>query len=235
MIRDLAYMFLTSRRDLGFSTLGKILYSSSIIILLVLSRNVGNPLVYTTYPVVVLLVELIFLSVHKGYRVVFSGLKLMLVFVMLGVLLFMLSSLVGTPAPSAVEIIVGSIRMIAFFLAFTLFFQLITIREWLGILAKLGLHEYAVVLALTLSQVPLMLVYFSEAHTAVSLKYGKKTPGVLVTPLIYHSALTARSRLEALLQYPIRPLAQLTVFRWRDIYLYIIVLILALLLVYGYI
>lgn len=231
MIRDLAYMFLQSRRDPGFSTLGKATYSVGLILLLVASRTIGNQLLYYIYPAIVLLVELLFLSRLRGHRVVLNGLKLVALFTVIGVALTMFFPLPGGTRLQPGEAVAGAVRVVAFFLAFTQLFQLITVEEWRGILARIGLRDQAMAFTLALSQLPLTILYFSEALTTVSLKHRGVRKGSILTPLIYHAALSTRSRLEALLQYPVKPVhAELTVVRPRDAYLYLVLVTLASLL-----
>jgi len=228
LIRDLAYLFLQSRRDPGFSTLGKVVYSITLVVLLVFSRSISSPALYYSYPAMILLAELAVSSMLKGFRPVLNGLKLVALFTLVGIAFSYLATLMNAPAPSLPEALVGGVRLVAFFLAFTLLFQLLTVGEWEGILARMGLGSQAVALALTLSQLPLTLLYFSEALTTVSLKYRGKSRVSFITPLVYHTALSTRSRLEALLQYPIKPLhGELALYRSRDLYLYALLALLS--------
>ncbi|ACL10593.1 hypothetical protein [Desulfurococcus amylolyticus] len=234
MIRDLAYMFIQSKRDPGFSTLCKIIYSLGLIAVLTASRSISYSLYYL-YPAMILSLELAVLSWLKGYRTVVNGLKLIVVFTLLGAIISYLAVLAGMPAIPPSEMVTGAVRLVAFFLAFTQLFQLLSVDEWRCILAALGLRDQAVILTLLLSQLPLTLVYFSEALVTISLKYRGRRMGALVTPLIYHTALLTRSRLEALLQYPVKPsYSGLTLFRVKDIYLYIMLALLVLPLIPGF-
>ena len=229
MLRELSYMFTYSKKLEDYSTLARILVSSAIIALLLATRFLSRS---TTVEIarltLILSFELYLASRAREARGVLAGLKLILTFTIIGALVFYASYLLGWLAPNPVEIVPGSMRLVAFFLGFSLLFQLISLREWRGLMGKLGLNKQALALSMVMSQIPTTLYYLSEATTTIKLKYKGKRLYKVVVPLALLSFLTSRSLTESYLIYGAPTMAAgLSTHKKKDVHLYSLLIVLA--------
>lgn len=222
MLRELSYMFTYSRRLEDYSTLARVLVASTIIALLMFARFLSRDVsVEVTKLAPILSFELYLTSRVRERQGILTGLKLILVFTIIGALVFYLSHLLGWLAPNPVEIVPGALRLVAFFLGFSLLFQLISLREWRSILSGLGFKGQALAFSMAISQIPTTLYYLSEAATAIKLKYRGKRPYKIAVPLALLSLLTSRSLAESYTIYgPPAMDVRLTTHKTKDIYLY---------------
>jgi len=229
VLKELSYMFTYSKRLEDYSTLARILAASAIITLLLVTRLLSRS---TTVEVarltLVFFFELYLASRVREARGILAGLKLILTFTIIGALVFYLSYLLGGLAPSPVEIVPGSLRLVTFFLGFSLLFQLISLQEWRSLMSKLGLKKQALALSMVMSQIPTTFYYLSEAATTIKLKYKGKRPYKIVVPLALLSFLTSRSLAESYLIYGV-PITttRLSVHKKKDVYLYLLLVALA--------
>lgn len=220
MLRELAYMFLYAGEDRGLSTVCRVAAPLWLILLTLLSRLSPGSTAYYLIPFTVLLAELVLAGCVRGWRPVFNGLKLVLLFTLVSALIFALSALISPPAPSIHELASGVARIVSLFLGFTLLFQLVSLREWRSVLYRLGLRRQSLIVSMIMTQLPITLMHFSEALTTVRLKYAGKRLERLVTPLTYYTVLNTRNVVEAYAQYPPSTRTRLTSFRRRDVAVY---------------
>ncbi|MEM3805831.1 MAG: hypothetical protein QXM43_06155 [Desulfurococcaceae archaeon] len=176
----------------------------------------------------VLFVVLAIMSLVRGLRIVLEGIRLFLLFTLAGALVFYLSYILGWLAPDPVNIPVGALRLVAFFLSFSLFFQVLSLEEWRYVFSKIGLKTQSHLLSVTAAHIPVLLNYLSESAVAIKLKFKGKKLYKLVVPLILLSLYTARGLYEAHLIYgaTLRPRVKFTIFKKKDVLLYCIVLLL---------
>lgn len=220
MLRELAYMFLYAGEDKGLSTACRVTAPSWLILLTLLSRLSPGSIIYYLIPSATLLAEFALAGCVRGWRTVMNGLKLVLFFTLVSALIFVLSTLISLPAPSTPELASGVARIVSLFLGFTLLFQLVSLREWRGVLYRLGLRRQSLIVSMIMTQLPITLMHFSEALTTVRLKYAGRRIERLVTPLTYYTVLTTRNVVEAYAQYPPSLKARLMLFRKKDIVVY---------------
>jgi hypothetical protein len=223
VLKELTYMFTYSRTLEDYSVLARVLVASTTIALLMfarfLSRNIAVEVVKLA---LILSFELYLTSRVRETRGVLAGLKLILAFTIIGALVFYLSYLLGWLAPNPIEIVPGALRLVAFFLGFSLLFQLMSLREWRSILSKLGFKGQALAFSMAISQIPTTLYYLSEATTTIKLKYKGRRPYKIAVPLALLSLLTSRSLAESYTIYgPPAMDVKLTMYKKKDIYLYL--------------
>jgi hypothetical protein len=228
MIRGLSYLFLFSDKRLGYSVLSRIILILSLLIILILSRSVHNFYIYISYPIIILASEFVILTIIGRLRKVLSGIFMIAIFILIGIIIQLINVFLRLPAPGLTEIIIGSFRLTAFFIGFTLIFQLINVREWRSILSRLGLTEHAQTITMVLAQIPVILTYFSEALVTLRLKYKGRKIFSAITPLIYYTAQNSRNIIETYIMYPMKESREnINLFNKKDllIYIYIISLI----------
>ncbi len=223
MLRELAYMFLYNEKSKAYSTVGKAVFSLSLIFLLCSSTKLeGIP--YYAYPIAIACIELGVVSYLKGFYRALRAVTVIAFFMVLGSAVFAINKVLGYPSPQYDEIIMGAVRIFSFFLAFSLFFQLISLEEWRGIMIRLGFRNQALILSMISILLPLTLIHFSEALVAVKLKYGGKRLTSLVTPLAFLAVMNSRNIVEAYVLYPLRIEGEVSLFRPRDLILYGVVI-----------
>lgn len=223
MLRNLSYMLTYSNRLDDYSTLCRVLLTSSTIILLLTIRwSSTNVIVEVMRLTLVFLFELYLASLVRGLRGVLAGLKLIFLFAVIGTLVFCVSYLVGWLAPDPTTLMPGVLRLVALFLGFSLLFQLVSLQEWRSIISKLGLKNQAIVLSMVLSQVPTIIHYLSEAITTIKFKYKGRKPHKVAIPLTLLSFLTSRSLTESYLLYGLPICSELTLYKRKDSHLYLL-------------
>jgi len=222
VLRELSYMFTYSRKLEDYSTLARTLAAFTIIALLLITRFLSRDILTEIMRLTLIFsFELCLASHIRGMRGVLAGLKLILVFAIIGTLVFYVSCLFGWLAPNPAQIVPGALRLVVLFLGFSLSFQLISLREWRSLMSKLGLEEQALALSMMLSQMPTTLYDLSEAATTIRLKYKGKKPYKIAVPLTLLSFLISRSLTESYSIYgPPTMDAKLTMYKRKDIYLY---------------
>lgn len=221
VIRDFSYMFTYAKKLENSSTLSRILVALVAIALALLARVLSKSiLIEVIRLLLVLTLELLVASYFRGFRALIAALKLVLFFTTVGAIIFYVSHVAGWVAPEPTSIILGAIALLTFVLAFSLLFQLLSLREWRRIFALLGSKKYALLFSLVISQIPVTIYYASEAFTTVKLKYGGKRLHRVVVPLILLSLHSARSLLESHLLYGAFYETNLTLLKKKDIVLY---------------
>jgi hypothetical protein len=201
MLRELSYLLVHSKKLEDYGVVPRLVASTALLMLLLLSRFSGSSTTEALRMLVILAAALSLSSIAKGFKAVASGLKLVLVFTIVGFAIFYLNSLFGLARPSLEYVVLGSLRIVAFFACFSLFFQLLSPREWRVVLSKLGARRLSVLYSIALIQVPVVLFYLSEAVTTIKLKYGGKRLYRAAVPLVLFSVHTSRSLYEAHLVY----------------------------------
>ena len=234
MLREFSYLFTYSRRFENYSTLARFIFPSSIIILLFTSMHISRNLIVEVYMYTsIFLVELIMASHIRGVRSIINGLKLIISFIIVGSIVFYISSLLGWLSPDPFRIIPGALRLVAFFTALVLFFQVITIREWRRIFNALGLKKQSMLFSMIMLQIPTTMYYLSEAATTIRLKYKGKKIHKIVVPLILLSLYTSRSMIESYVLYGVSLESKLTLFKKKDIFIYTLLLTVTILVIFG--
>ncbi|MEM1628853.1 MAG: hypothetical protein QW551_06240 [Desulfurococcaceae archaeon] len=228
MLRSLSYLLVQSRKLEQFSTLSRLFTALFILAYLTYTRFEAGLRAEIIRTALVLSIVLAISTLIRGVRVVLEGTRLILLFTVAGALVFYLSHFMGWLAPDPVNIPVGALRLVAFFLSFSLFFQVVSLEEWRYVFSKMGLKTQAFMLSVTIAHIPVLLNYLSESAVAIKLKYRGRKLYKLVIPLILLSLYTARGLYEAHLIYgaTLRPRIRFTFFKKKDILLYSVVLFL---------
>lgn len=222
-IRDFSYLFIYSRKLENYGLASRLLLSVFFIIGSLTIR--ASPVEIMVFKLISMITgEIIVLSYFKGLRTTLSALKLVVFFISLGLFINALSVLMGYIPISFNDIVVGSLQLVAIFIAFSLMFQLISIREWKHLLKALGLREYSILFSMVMSQIPIVLYYASEAFTTTRLKYGNKRVYKFVVPLVLLSLYTSRSLVESYVQYGAQAESKFVAFRERDLYIYVLLI-----------
>uniref|UniRef100_A0A7J3ZJV6 Energy-coupling factor transporter transmembrane protein EcfT n=1 Tax=Fervidicoccus fontis TaxID=683846 RepID=A0A7J3ZJV6_9CREN len=149
----------------------------------------------------ILAVELLIARSAGGIKRVVTSLKLVLLFIAIGLAIMMLARALGLPAGSPLAALVGSIRVAALVIALSLVFQWVSLRELRWILEGLGLRRASLNLSVVLVQLPLTISVFSEVITTVRLKLGRRYLSSFVKPLLYHAVVNSRAFVESFYLY----------------------------------
>lgn len=235
MLRDLAYLLVYSDKTQKFGLISRLFIPIVILYSIFYVRLYSSTLLEEAAGLILVLIyELLLASWIRGLRGVLSGLKLYLIFTAISSLVFLISSLLGVLILDLTTIPVLALRLVVFFTALTLLFQLISLNEWRAIFEKLGLKTLSELYPLTLLQLPLTLYYLSESATAVKLKFKGRRLHRVVVPLILLVAYTSRSILESYVIYGFSSSVKIRLISKRDVVVYItlIVLVVAILLVH---
>ncbi|MEM0001888.1 MAG: hypothetical protein QXS24_02815 [Desulfurococcaceae archaeon] len=221
-IRDFSYILVYSRKLEDFSTFSRIMLPFSILISLVYMRLIFSDVYYDILGLTTLLfIELSVISYFRGFRNTLNALRLMAFFVLLGTLIYSLSHFIGWVAPEPVDVIDGALSLVVMFLAFSLLFQLVSLKEWRRILSILGFKQYSVLFSLIISQIPIVIFYASEAFTTIRLKYGSRKIHKVIVPLVLLSLQSARSLMESYTIYGVSHEHKLITYRANDVVLYV--------------
>ncbi|MEL9999777.1 MAG: hypothetical protein QXH02_01580 [Desulfurococcaceae archaeon] len=220
-IRDFSYVFTYAKKLENSSTLSRILVALTAVTLAFLARLLSKSILVEAIRLsLVLALELIVVSYFRGFRPLIAALKLVMLFIAVGTAIFCASYFVGWAAPEPASILLGAVALLAFFLAFSLLFQLLSLKEWRRVFALLGSKKYALLFSLVISQIPVTIYYASEAFTTIKLKYGGRKLHRVVVPLVLLSLYNARSLLESHLLYGVFYEADLTLLKRKDLLLY---------------
>ncbi|MET1159571.1 MAG: hypothetical protein ABWW65_01285 [Thermoprotei archaeon] len=234
MLREFSYLLTSSRKSREHGMLLRILIPLTVLALLVYTRlTTTNPVVETGILVLLLAYTLLVSSYFKGFRSVVSGLKLVLLFTVLGALIFLVSTLTGLPGPKPVDIVVGAVRLVVFFLVFSLFFQLLAVSEIRSFFNKLGLRTLSQLFSMVFMQLPLVFYYLSESSITIRLKYRGKRLYRIAIPLVLLIVHTSQSLIESYMLYGYSNINTTTKwFEKKDLLLYTELVVLTLLILY---
>ncbi len=235
LLRDLAYLLVYSEKTQKFGLISRLIIPVVVLYSIFYARLYSSTLLEEAVELILVLIyELLLASWIRGLRGVLSGLKLYLIFTAISSLVFLISSLPGVLILDPTTIPVLALRLVAFFTALTLFFQLISLGEWRAIFEKIGLRTLSELYPLTLLQLPLTLYYLSESATAVKLKFKGRRLHRVVVPLILLVAYTSRNILESHVIYGFSSSVKIRLIGERDVIIYIVltVLVVTILLVH---
>jgi hypothetical protein len=203
-------MFLSSRRVKKFGLAARLLMTLSIVIASILLFILPKPLDRLAISVSsILILELLILWIGGGLKKVLSGFIVILIFIFIGFLITLFSVFLGFVPPPLDYATISMFRMIILVLSLATAIQFFTVEEIRWLLTRLGLRDVSVVVALTLSQLPLTYIQFSEAITTVKLKLGERNLYKVVKPLVVYSVMNSLNLAEALYIHgvyePIKP------------------------------
>jgi hypothetical protein len=203
-------MFLSSRRVKKFGSAARLLMTLSIVIASILLFILPKPLDRLAISVSsILILELLILWIGGGLKKVLSGFIVILIFIFIGFLITLFSIFLGFVPPPLDYATISMFRMVILVLSFATAIQFFTVEEIRWLLTRLGLRDVSVVVALTLSQLPLTYIQFSEAITTVKLKLGERNLYKVVKPLVVYSVMNSLNLAEALYIHgvyePIKP------------------------------
>jgi hypothetical protein len=203
-------MFLSSRRVKKFGLAARLLMTLSIVIASILLFILPKPLDRLAISVSsILILELLILWIGGGLKKVLSGFIVILIFIFIGFLITLFSIFLGFVPPPLDYATISMFRMVILVLSFATAIQFFTVEEIRWLLTRLGLRDVSVVVALTLSQLPLTYIQFSEAITTVKLKLGERNLYKVVKPLVVYSVMNSLNLAEALYIHgvyePIKP------------------------------
>lgn len=197
-LRSLAYLFVASKKTTEYGFMARVLTPITIFVGLTVPYLLPTTKLASLQLTLSLSYELTLVGHLRGYKKALKGLILVLVFILLGLFVQILSHTLGLSAADPKVVVMGTVRLVALLLALSLLFQMLTISELRYLLEKLGFKGSAEVLALAFSQIPILMITFSEALTAVKLKLGKQRPIATVKPLVVEAILVSNTLAEAL-------------------------------------
>jgi hypothetical protein len=221
-LREFSQLFIYSKKLEGFSTLSRLCFSTLLVVSSILAGRAGGDVGVALSSTTVLVVGLGVLSYFRGVRSVLRALTLVALFISIAMAIQWAGCLLGWLRPSPMSVIAGTLWALTLFIAFSSYFQLLSLREWRSILNKLGFKTASLLLSLVVLQMPTTLIYTSEAFTTIKLKYGGRRLYKVVLPLVILSLFTARSYAEAIALYGVTTEAPLTLYKKRDILLYLV-------------
>ena len=221
MLRDLAYLFLEPRRQLGLSTLARMVIP---VYLLAIVFSTRGPCLRDALLVgAVLATELGIIAYLRGVRRLVNALGLVLLVTLAGVFIQILAPFIGFTSPPVPTLVFGSARLVSVFLGFTLFFQLLSLREWRSIFWRLGFDKQALILSMIAIHLPTTIMYFSEAYTTVRLKHGARRLVSIIAPLAYISVMNSKTLVESYLLYKPSLKGEIVLYKPRDVIVYSII------------
>jgi hypothetical protein len=192
-------MFISSKEVRNYGLISRVFMSISIIVtsllLFILDLPLNKIVILTT---LLLTLEFLILWISGGLRKVLSGFVVILVFVFIGFLITLFSMLIGFASPPIGYSISSMFRMVVLVLSFATMVQFFTVEEIRWIMVKLGLEDISTIVTLTLSQLPLTFIQFSEAIITIKLKLGRRNLYKVVKPLIIYSIMNSLNLAEAL-------------------------------------
>jgi hypothetical protein len=192
-------MFISSKEVRNYGLISRVFMSISIIVtsllLFILDLPLNKIVLLTT---LLLTLEFLILWISGGLRKVLSGFVVILVFVFIGFLITLFSMLIGFASPPIGYSISSMFRMVVLVLSFATMVQFFTVEEIRWIMVKLGLEDISTIVTLTLSQLPLTFIQFSEAIITIKLKLGRRNLYKVVKPLIIYSIMNSLNLAEAL-------------------------------------
>jgi len=192
-------MFISSKEVRNYGLISRVFMSISIIVtsllLFILDLPLNKIVILTT---LLLTLEFLILWISGGLRKVLSGFVVILVFVFIGFLITLFSMLIGFASPPIGYSISSMFRMVVLVLSFATMVQFFTVEEIRWIMVKLGLEDISTIVTLTLSQLPLTFIQFSEAIITIKLKLGRRDLYKVVKPLIIYSIMNSLNLAEAL-------------------------------------
>ncbi len=204
-IRDFAYVFVTSEKASNFGFAAKIVGPGMLALSLSLPYIVPGIQLSSTQTVAAVLYGLAFLSYLASPRRVFNMVKLLTLFVVLGLLLDMFSIILGSEPSDPLRVSLRAMRMFAIVLSLTMIFQLLSITEIRYILSLLGLRRYSELFSTAMAQLPTTFMAFSESYIAAKSKLGGRRVAALIKPLVVDSIISSRYLAEALYMHGIPP------------------------------
>jgi hypothetical protein len=192
-------MFISSKEVRNYGLISRVFMSISIIVtsllLFILDLPLNKIVILTT---LLFTLEFLILWISGGLRKVLSGFVVILVFVFIGFLITLFSMLIGFASPPIGYSISSMFRMVVLVLSFATMVQFFTVEEIRWIMVKLGLEDISTIVTLTLSQLPLTFIQFSEAIITIKLKLGRRNLYKVVKPLIIYSIMNSLNLAEAL-------------------------------------
>jgi hypothetical protein len=226
-IKDFSYVFAYSKKLDEYSTLARLMFASFMVAASIIVRFFTvNDLDVVVRLTLILLIEILITSHFKSMSTTLKSLKLVAIFVVIGAIIHLLSYITGWVAPRPQDVVMSSIQIVALFLAFSLYFQLISLSEWRRLLHVAGFKQLSTLFTFVVTQIPISMYYASEAFTTIRLKYGNKRIYKVVVPLVLLSMYTARSLAESYYLYGVHSEFKLSVFKFKDTLLYSVILVL---------
>jgi hypothetical protein len=220
-IRDFSNLFIYSKKLEEYSTLSRLSYASILLMASILTRLYLDGVASILGFSYITILALITISMFKGFKNTVRGMTLLVLFTGIALFTYLVSGLLGWSRQDPVSILSGTMYVYALFTSLSCFLQLVPIREWGGLMNRLGFKNTSMMMSLTLLQTPLIIIYTSEAYTTIKLKYGSKRLYKVVTPLILLTFYTTRGLAEAYILYGFHVGDALTMWSSRDLLLYL--------------
>jgi len=195
--RNLAELFIPLYSGKGFSLPTRIAMSVVMIATPIITQTFfrGQKIFVTIY---IFSLALMLLYMCCNLKRVLRGLALPLVFIAIGLVVVMISKLLGYPTPTLRELVLSSVNLATLFLSISLFFQWLSLRELRWILTKIGMSRLASLTTATLAFLPLLLNNYVEAYIATLMKFGKRKVYKAVNSLIIHTSIIANDVAQAI-------------------------------------
>ncbi|MCC6045641.1 MAG: hypothetical protein LM572_02565 [Ignisphaera sp.] len=210
-LRSLVELFIPAHSAKRLSLLTRVFTSTMLMIIPVVTQTLfkGQKIFVT---LLILIITLLLLYMYSNLKKVLKGLTLFLVFIAVGFAVTIISKFLGYPTPTATELILSSANLTALFLAVSLFFQWLSLRELRWILAKLGMSKLASLVTATLALLPLLFNNYAEAYTATLTKFSSKRKVYkAINALIIHSVIIANDIAQAIYLYGLPQISKVKV------------------------
>lgn len=223
MLRDFSYLLISSKKLEEFSFTSRLVTGLTFTFLAIVAFRYAQEgwIIRITRLLAIFSAQLLIISYLRGLRALLMGLRLLLFFILVGTAILYIGPLFGWSSPHPLDALTGVIGLVVIFITLSLFFQLVSIREWRRVFEILHLKRHALLFSLVLLQMPLTLYYLSEAFTTIKLKYGGKRLHKVVIPMVLLLLYTSRSYLEAYMLYGLPERCKLEKFKSRDVLLYL--------------
>ncbi|MCS7112162.1 MAG: hypothetical protein RMI45_01320 [Ignisphaera sp.] len=152
-----------------------------------------------------------------SFRRVLGGLQFVAIFSAAGLAINAFAKIFNLWIVDIVSVAVSSLRGALMFVTIALVFQWIKIGEVRWLLERIGLGRLGAAIAIAFSQLPCIIVMYSESLVTVRLKHGSRYLYKAVLPLILYSANHAREIAEAMYIHGIPGYPVQTSMRVRDV------------------
>lgn len=203
MLKNLAYAFIYTSST-GLSVTTRIAIPTTLLLYLLINSFLKlKPLLNLFYMLPVLVAILIILHKSGSFRKILGGLQFVAIFIAVGLAINLFAKFFNFWVVDITSVTIASLKGALMFMTIASIFQWTRIEEIRWFLERVGLGELGASIAIAFSQIPYVMIMYSEALSTVKLKYGSRYLYKALLPMILHSANYAREIAEAIYIYGI--------------------------------
>lgn len=203
MLKNLAYAFIYTSST-GLSVITRIAIPTILLLYLLISSFLKlKPLSNLFYMLPALVAILIILHTSGSFRKILGGLQFVVIFIAIGLAINLLAKFFNFWVVDITSAAIASLKGALMFMTIASIFQWTRIEEIRWFLEKIGLGELGTSIAIAFSQIPYIMIVYSEALSTVKLKYGSRYLYKALLPMILHSVNYAKEITEATYIYGI--------------------------------